>query len=70
MIQEFGSDPSMSSDKMEPEEIKQQPQSHVTSIGHRQVQSMSIHESWTASSTSTADLYPVNFEAEYWENGE
>lgn len=50
--------------KMEPEEIKQQ-QSHAS---HRQVQSMSIHESWTVSSTSTADLYPVNFEASYWKN--
>lgn len=69
VIQELDSDPSDLSDKMEPEEIKlDQPHSHVTNTDHRQVQSMSVHESWTASSTATADLYPVDFEVEYWKS--
>ncbi|KAK2986541.1 hypothetical protein RJ640_004291 [Escallonia rubra] len=44
--------------------------SHVTttSMGDSQIHSMSIDGPFTASSTSTGDLYPVEVNTEYWEN--
>lgn len=69
VIQEFISDQSVKIDMNKPMEMKDKHrQSYVTSSssGDTQVQSMSINDSWTGTSTSTADLYPVNFESEYW----
>ncbi|KAL1809909.1 hypothetical protein ACET3Z_026903 [Daucus carota] len=59
IIEEFISDASQSRKIKEPN-----PSSSDTSI----VQSLSIHDTCTASSTSTADLYPVAFESEYWKS--
>ncbi|KAK2998883.1 hypothetical protein RJ639_024548, partial [Escallonia herrerae] len=44
--------------------------SHVTttSMGDGQIHGMSIDGPFTASSTSTGDLYPVEVNTEYWEN--
>ena len=65
IIEEFISDASQLRKKTGSDEIKEpNPSSSDTSI----VQSLSIHDSWTASSTSTADLYPVDFESEYWKS--
>ncbi|XP_074357210.1 putative leucine-rich repeat receptor-like serine/threonine-protein kinase At3g14840 [Apium graveolens] len=60
--QEFSSDASELNNKTDSNAVKEP----NPSIDDGRVQSMSIHDSWTASSTSTADLYPVDFESEYW----
>lgn len=64
IIQEFISDASELNNKSDSNAIEEP----NPSIGDGRVQSMSIHDSWTASSTSTADLYPVDFESEYWKS--
>ncbi|KAA8524027.1 hypothetical protein F0562_010542 [Nyssa sinensis] len=59
----------VSSDKMKPEEMKN-PYLHSpeASMSDSLIQSMSIEGPWTGSSTSAADLYPVNLNSDYLVN--
>ncbi|KAK3008788.1 hypothetical protein RJ639_014532 [Escallonia herrerae] len=72
VVPEFVSEASVSSDDIaNQQEMKPQHyDSHVTttSMGDGQIHSMSIDVPFTASSTSTGDLYPVEVNTEYWEN--
>ncbi|KAK3008789.1 hypothetical protein RJ639_014533 [Escallonia herrerae] len=73
VVPEFVSEAStVSSDNIaKQQEMKpQHNHSHVTttSMGDSQIHSMSIEGPFTASSTSTGDLYPVEVNTEYWEN--
>lgn len=67
VIEEFTSDASELNNKTDSDDIKE---ANSASTVDSHVQSMSIHDSWTASSTSTADLYPVDFDSEYWKSHE
>lgn len=68
-LQEFVLDPRIVIDKVKPKGMKDHGQdSYSTSRSYSQTQNMSMDAPWTASSTSTADLYPVNFEVDYLEN--
>ncbi|CAK9151744.1 unnamed protein product [Ilex paraguariensis] len=59
-IQEIVSDP--------PKETSHHQHVHATSITDSLVHNMSNDGPWTSSSTSAADLYPINLDSEYWKN--
>ena len=60
---------SSSSDKLLSKEIRNMyPHSRETTMTESQTQSISIDGPWTPSSTSTADLYPINVDSKYWVN--
>ncbi|KAL2496547.1 putative leucine-rich repeat receptor-like serine/threonine-protein kinase [Forsythia ovata] len=65
-IQGFVPDSSVSLDEMKPKEITSQDQ--VTKSNDDQSQIISMDVPWTASSTSTSDLYPITMDTDYWEN--
>lgn len=60
---------SFSTDKAKHEELKNYYQfssKEHSKKGNPHSQSISTDGPWTASSTSTSDLYPVNVDSEYW----
>ncbi|KAK3025486.1 hypothetical protein RJ639_041567, partial [Escallonia herrerae] len=70
VVEEFVLETSGSSDMMKPQEILmyQHQYSHGSSKGDSQIQSKLSDGPWTASSTSTSDLYPIKLDSQYWEN--
>ncbi|KAK2976689.1 LOW QUALITY PROTEIN: hypothetical protein RJ640_004290 [Escallonia rubra] len=70
VVQEFVLDTGGSSDMMKPQEIEmyQHQHSHGSSKGDSKIQSKPTDGPWTASSTSTSDLYPINLDSQYWKN--
>ncbi|XP_062169065.1 probable leucine-rich repeat receptor-like serine/threonine-protein kinase At3g14840 isoform X2 [Alnus glutinosa] len=61
------SDPSVSNNEMKEAMWEQYQQSKLQNRSESQTESISMDDPWTASSTSAADLYPVNLDSEYWE---
>ncbi|KAM7492504.1 hypothetical protein LguiA_035425 [Lonicera macranthoides] len=67
VIQELVLDPSrVSTDKKRPK--NQYQNRDEADMGDTHIQGISSDGPWTASSTSTADLYPVDFDTEYLQN--
>ncbi|KAK4398290.1 protein trichome birefringence-like 41 [Sesamum angolense] len=58
-VQEFVSDPNVSNENMKHKEM--------TTTQDIRGQSISMDVPWTASSASTADLYPITVDTDYWE---
>ncbi|KAL0443632.1 UNVERIFIED_CONTAM: putative leucine-rich repeat receptor-like serine/threonine-protein kinase [Sesamum latifolium] len=58
-VQEFVSDSNVSNENMKHKE--------TTTTEDGQGQSISMDVPWTASSASTADLYPITIDTDYWE---
>jgi hypothetical protein len=61
------SDPSVSNSEMKEAMWEQYQQSKQQIRSGSQTESISMDDPWTASSTSAADLYPVNLDSDYWE---
>ncbi|CAI9784273.1 unnamed protein product [Fraxinus pennsylvanica] len=61
-VQGFVPDSSVSMDDMKPKS-----QDQVTKSNDDQNQSVSMDVPWTASSSSSADLYPITLDTNYWE---
>ncbi|XP_062169066.1 probable leucine-rich repeat receptor-like serine/threonine-protein kinase At3g14840 [Alnus glutinosa] len=61
------SDPSISNNEKKEAMWEQYQQSKQQNRSGSQTESISMDDPWTSSSTSTADLYPVNLDSDYWE---
>jgi hypothetical protein len=61
------SDPSVSNNEMKEAMWEQYQQSKLQNKSESQTESISMDDPWTASSTSAADLYPVNLDSDYLE---